>query len=184
VKLPSTIQLHNHGDEPFRNKGGAMPKNSRSYKLRLMRNVSNQKEKNHSSHGAMHEVGRQYRPGEFAMLSDTAIEAVFEPRKAWLRMLHEHNSEILNTYKELFWLIPPFCMFPLELAQRSFVVYIECQQCITESIEQQIKAANLSAQWIERTHSGDSIEHAMDIVIGAEGEPWVEARAARAARAA
>jgi hypothetical protein len=150
-----------------------MPRNFRIHELKLMSNVSNQEDR------------RQYRPGEFATLSDTAIAAMFAPRKAWLRMLHEHNSEILKTYKEVFWFVPSFCMVPLELAQRSFAVYIECQQCITESVEQRSKAAN-SGLRIERTHSGsgepvDSIEHAMDIAIGAEGELWVEAKAARAA---
>jgi hypothetical protein len=144
-----------------------MPRNSRIHKLNVISVVSNQKEKSHSSHSAVHEVG-----------------ATFAPHKTWLRILHEHNSEILNTYKEVFWFIPTLCMFPLELALRSFAGYIECQQYITESIAQRSKAANLSALRIERTHSGirapvDSFEHAMDIAIGAEGEPWVEPRAAR-----
>lgn len=129
---------------------------------------------------------RNYREHELiesAMLPYSAIEAMFTPRKAWLRMLHEHNSGILKTYKEVFWFIPPFFMFPLEMAQKSFAVCIECQQCITESIEQQSKAANVSPLRMERTHSEirelvDSIEHAMDAVVGAEGEPWVEVRAA------
>jgi hypothetical protein len=163
-----------------------MTKNSRIHKLDSMSLVRNQKEKNSSSPNAMHEVRRQSDPEEFAMLSDTAIEAMFAPRKAWLRMLHEHNSEILETYKQVFWFVPAFGMFQLELAQRSFAAYIECQQCITESIAQQGKAANLPALRIERTHSGirepvDSIERAMDIAIGAEPEceePWVEAIAA------
>lgn len=144
-----------------------MLRNSRINNLNVMSVVSNQKEENHSSHSAANEV-----------------DATFAPDKTWLRILHEQNAEILKTYKEVFWFIPAYCVFPLELAQRSFSVYIECQQRIAESIEQQIKAANLSAVWIERTHSGirapvDSFEHAMDIAIGAEGEPWIEARTAR-----
>jgi hypothetical protein len=112
-----------------------MPGNSRIQKLNLMSHVSNQKEKNHSSHsamheGAMHEVGREYLPGEFAMLSGTAIAALFAPHKAWLRMLHEHNSGILNTYREVFWFSPSLCLFPLELAHRTFAAHIECHQYI------------------------------------------------------
>jgi hypothetical protein len=145
--------------------------------------VSEGKEKSHSSHGAIHEIHRQSRPGESAILPNAAIEAIVGPRKAWLQMLHERNSEILNTYKEMFWFLPPFCMFPLELAQQSFVGYIECQQRITESIGQQIKDANLSARRTERTHSEvsvpvTSIEHGMDIAIGAEGNPWDEEKEA------
>lgn len=144
-----------------------MAKNSRINNLNVMSVVTNQKKENHSSHSAVNEV-----------------DATFAPHTTWLRMLHEENAEILKTYKEVFWFIPAYCMFPLELAHRSFSVYIECQQRIAEFIEQQTKAATLSAEWIERTHSGirapvDSFEHAMDIAIGAEGEPWVEARAAR-----
>jgi hypothetical protein len=151
-----------------------MPGNSRIQKLNLMSHVSNQKEKNHSSHGAMHEVGREYRPSEFAMLPDTAIAAMFAPHKAWLRMLHEHNWVILNTYREVFWFSPSLCLFPLELAHRTFAAHIECHQYIIEFFEQQSKAANFSGLRIERTHSVilepvDSIEHAMDIAIGAGG---------------
>jgi hypothetical protein len=77
-------------------------------------------------------------------------------------------------------------MFPLELAHRTFAAHIECHQYIIETFEQQSKAANYSGLRIERTHSlilepVDSIEHAMDIAIGAAGEPWVEAKEAKAA---
>lgn len=144
-----------------------MPRNSRIHKLNVMSVVSSQKEENHSSHSAVHEV-----------------EKTFAPHKTWLRILHEQNAEILRTYKELFWFVPAYCMFPLELAQRSFSAYIECQQRTAESFEQQIKAVTPSAPWIERTLSEtraplDPFEQAMDIVIGAEGEPWVEERAAK-----
>lgn len=51
------------------------------------------------------------------------------------------------------------------------------------SQEQQSQAANLSVQIEQRTHSVirepvNSIEHAMDIAIGAEGKPWVERKIA------
>ncbi len=164
-----------------------MQGNARIHKSTLMSHVSNQKEKNRSSQGAMHVVDRQYHPGEFAMLPDTAIAAMFAPHKAWLRILHEHNSVMLNTYKEVFWFIPSICKLPFDFAHRSIAFHIECHQDITEFFEQQSKAsANFSGWQIERTHSVirgpvDSIEHAMDIAIGAQGEPWVEASAARAA---
>jgi hypothetical protein len=75
-----------------------MPRNYRKHELRVRNPIRNK------------EDGGQYRQPESAMLPDSAIEAMFTPRKAWLRMLHEHNSGILKTYKEVFWFIPPFFM--------------------------------------------------------------------------
>ena len=51
------------------------------------------------------------------------------------------------------------------------------------SREQQSKTPNCSVQIEQRTHPAirepvTSIEHAMDIAIGAEGKPWVERRKA------
>jgi hypothetical protein len=162
-----------------------MTGSSRIHKSTSINHMSNQKEMNHSSH----EVGDQDCSGEFAMLPDTAIAAMFAPHKTWLRMLHEHNSAVLNSYKEVFWFVPSFCLFPLEFAHRSFATHIECHQCIIESIEQSSQALNFTGMRIERTHlvvrePVDSIEHAMDIAIGAEGVPWADARAARVMRAA
>jgi hypothetical protein len=67
--------------------------------------------------------------------------------------------------------------------------HVTNQKNKNHSSEQQSRVGNLSVLQVERTHSVrrepvDSIEHAMDIVIGAEGEPWAEARAARQPRAA
>lgn len=166
-----------------------MPRASRIHELTLESHVSNRQENNRSSRGALHEIGRQDCPDDLAHPPDTALAPMFAPHKAWLRMLREHNSITLNTYKEVFWFIPSICMFPLELAHRSFAAHIECHQYVIECIEQSSQALEFSGVRSERTHSPirkpvTSIEHAMDIAIGAEGKPWVEASNARTARAA
>ncbi len=143
------------------------------HELKTMRHVSHKRETDQSSYDAIQEAGRPYRPGEFAMISDTAITAMFAPCKAWLRMAQEYNAEILKTYEEVFWIIPALSMVPLELVWRSFALSSESQECGTESIAPQSRTASHQALRIERSDSGvreavDSIERAMDVVIGAE----------------
>jgi hypothetical protein len=84
-------------------------------------------------------------------------------------MLDEQSSESLKMCKEAFWFMPSFCWIPLEWSQRSFAVYLECQQCFTESIEQQTLAANLTlvqALPSDPVVRENSIDHAMDMVVG------------------
>jgi hypothetical protein len=135
-----------------------MPKDFRIRKMALVKHESNQREGDSS---AMDNADPQHHK---------AIEAIFAPRKAWLRMLDEQSSEGLKACKETFWFMPSFCWIPMEWSQRSFAVYLACQQCVTESIEQQTLAANLTLVQALRSDSvvrEDSIEHAMDIAVGA-----------------
>ncbi len=156
-----------------------MPRNSRIHQVNVMSNLSDENETGQSLYGVIHEVGRQDCPGDFELLSDTAIEAMFAPCEAWLRMVQEYNSGILKTYKDVFWSIPAVCVFHVELIQRSFMFCIEI-------FGLQSKAVNLPVLRIERSYSGirgteDSIERAMDIAIGADREPRAKARTATAA---
>lgn len=100
---------------------------------------------------------------------------MFAARKTWLRMLRQQNCEALRTCEELFRFIPSWYILPLDVAARSVAVYIECQQCVTESIEQQTKSAArlLLGRPFERKSScatapADCFERGMDVVIGAD----------------
>lgn len=150
-----------------------------THQVKAMSHVSHKRETDQSSydviHDAIQEAGGAYRAGEFAMISDTAVAAIFAPCKAWLRMVQQYNAEILKTYEEVFWTLPALSIVPLELVRRSFALSGESQEYRTESIGQQGRTASPPALRIERSDSRareavNSIERAMDIVIGAESE--------------
>ncbi len=162
-----------------------MPRNSRIHKVNVMSHVRNDKENDKETDQPLYgearygEADRQNRLGEFALLSDAVVEAMVASCEAWLRIVQEYNSEILKTYRNVFWGIPAICVFPLELTQRSIAVYLV-------SIGQQSKTANLPALRVERRYfetrgTVDSIESAMDVAIGADREPLTRTRTATAA---
>jgi len=158
-----------------------MPRNSSSREVKY---ETDQKSVEASFEG-MHEVARRAHAFDVATMSDTAIEAPFTP-EPWLRMLQEYNLEILKTYADAFWMLPALCLFPLEMAQRSFTVYIKYQQSMAESFGQQGTGSSLAMMRVEGGRLGsrepvNSIERAMDVVIGDEGEPPYKAKMARAA---
>jgi hypothetical protein len=161
-----------------------MPRNSRSHETNVMNHETDQRSFEASFEG-MHEVARRAHPFDVATMSDKASEAPFAP-EPWLRMLQEYNLEILKTYADAFWMIPALCLFPLEVAQRSFTVYIKYQQCMAESFGQRSTGSNLAIMRVEGSYLGsrepvNSIERAMDVVIGDEGEPPYKTKTARAA---
>lgn len=172
------ISDSHRGNEPCKKtrKGGVMPRNSSIHKVSVMRSyLSNDKEADQSLYGVMNPAGRQNSPGQFAVLSDTVLDAMFAPCEAWLQMVLEYHSAILKTYQDLFWSVPALCVFPSQLVQRSFACYIE-------SIGWQSKAANLPASRVSAIRGPvDSIESAMDVAIGADREPRGRSRTATAA---
>lgn len=156
-----------------------MSRDPRIHNVNVSSQASNDKKTDQSLHDEMHEAVGQGRPGECTLLSDAVIDAMFAPCEAWLRMVRECNSEILKTYQGVFWNLPAMYVFPWELVQRSFALCFE-------SVGRQSPATNLLVFRAERSKRRaqepvDSIESAMDVVIGAEPETTYRARTARAA---
>jgi hypothetical protein len=113
----------------------------------------------------------RFRPEDFLVLPDAAIETTLAMHEAWAR-----NWGLWNQHcKDVYWLVRPLYMFPLEMAQQYFSFIYGCPQCICEPVGKR-KAESLPGAQLIRTEQEivEELEQAMDIATGACTELWYE----------
>lgn len=108
-------------------------------------------------------------------LYTSGLECLVQARRNWLDVAAQCHASSLQIYRQVFQFLPPG-MFLLRFAEQAFAGYIEIQKRALDMVMEQTEIATNLAEAVQDgmqlmdtallSAAEDSMEHAMDIVIG------------------